>query len=193
MKFYVSLLVLYIVLLASGCKSKLELQDYDLSYINASIKIPTSYVSIDPDTLKDRISKIKNSSYPTNAINSVFNKPGTILLADTTNYHKLILISPLKNFIEIDSNSFYLIIDYQRKTYNKMYDDDSAYFFGSKMGSVGSLKYIDSQYLKSGQDSIIQCIYNSYIISTDNKSLGISFYSPYEQDVSRFINSIEKK
>lgn len=94
--------------------------------------------------------------------------------------------------VEIDSNSFYYSIYFQRKNFNKKYDNDSAYFLGSKMGSVGDIKYIDSEYIKSSEDSIIQCIYNSYIISTIDKLLGICFYSPYEQNVDIFINSIMK-
>jgi hypothetical protein len=190
MKQYPLLILISIVLLSTSCKSHVDLQNYYLEYINATIKIPASYINMDHDTIVKRVSQRMDSSYVNYLIKTVLNKQGSTILADTTNYHKIILISPISNYVEIDSNSFYYSISYQRKNFNNMYDNDSAYFFGSKMGSVGDIKYIDSEYLKSSEDSIIQCIFNSYIISTIDKSLGICFYSPYEQDVGKFINSI---
>lgn len=48
--------------------------------------------------------------------------------------------------VEIDSNSVFYSICFQRKNLIRKYDNDSAYFLGSKMGSVGDIKYIDLEY-----------------------------------------------
>lgn len=172
---------LFIVLLFFiQCKDDTGFIINKIPHLRASIQLPSSYVSIDKIklNLKDSLfQKLTNR-----------NKKQTILV-DKSNHNNFILILPV-TYQKIDSLSFYLLIDNQRKISSKKIAIDSIFFIGSKMDSIGKFKYIISKYQgikKNNRDLIVK----SVVVSSKTKTVGISFFSEKNQDIRPFLYTIK--
>jgi len=181
MKTNISILSILVFTFFIQCKEKPEFINYKIPHLDASIKLPASYVSLNERKFKKEdalLQKIYNA-----------NRKQTILI-DTTNNNNFIIILPA-TYQKIDSTVLYIFIDKERKKSSKTVTVDSMYFFGSRIGSIRNYKYIESKYQgikKNNKDLFVKSI----VISSATKTVGISFFSEKNPDTKPFIDSISE-
>ena len=174
-----------------NCSVHNRLMDYDLKELDAIIRIPCLYKSVDEKEIKRIINKENDSRIRDELLTFIIQNPNENLLIDTTNPYKYILISTITPYVVIDSNTFYYWIDHQRSLSSSKPFGDSQYYVGSKMGRIAHFKFIESKYQRGSEGK--QRIGITYIISSEAKTIGIGFFSPEIQDVRQYINSIKRK
>lgn len=175
-----------------GCHEKDGLMNYELKKLGAVIKIPDSYKPVTEKDIERIIYKKRDSGFKNDLLRMCRLNPKCEFLIDTLNPYKFIMTSEITPYFKIDSNAFYFTIDHEPSISSSSPNiSDSVYYVGSKMGSFSDFKFIESKYLRK-LNAYKRISYN-YMISSDKKIIGIGFYSPEEQDVRRFINTIKKK
>jgi hypothetical protein len=174
-----------------NCSENNSSMNFDLKDLNAIIRIPSLYKSVDEKEIGRIINKENDFQFRDELLAFIIQNPNDNVLIDTVNPYKYILVSSITPYIVIDSNSFYYTIDHERSISCSKPNNDSTYYVGSKMGIIGNFKFIESKYQRAREGR--QRIGYTYIISSEAKTIGISFYSPEIQDVRQYINTIKKK
>ncbi len=165
--------------------------NYNLKEIGAVIKLPNSYKLADKNNIHRIVHQQTQEKIKDELTKWLLSGPGELLI-DTLNPYKFIIVSKITPYVPIDSNSFYFVIDHERSlSSSKPNINDSTYYVGSKMGSIAGFKFMESKYRRTSNNNMR--IAYSYMISSKEKTIGIGFYSPAEQDVKPFVNSIKKE
>jgi len=86
----------------------------------------------------------------------------------------------------------YVLLDNERKKSSSGPEvNDSTYFVGARIDSTSSFKFIEFKYTrKSGNKHRTGY---TFMISNNTHTSGISFFSPEEQDVRKYLKTIAKK
>ncbi|RZJ49968.1 MAG: hypothetical protein EOO44_17295 [Flavobacterium sp.] len=168
--------------------------NYELPKLKAEIKIPDSYKPVDNIDINRIISRPDDIGFREEMLNFYKTNPKTKLLIDTLNPYSFIMISEISEYVPIDSNSFYGTIEYERnRSSSSPAVEDSTYYVGSKIDSVPNFKFLTSKYERklNGRHRFSHL----FIISSKNKTLGISFYSPTDEKrkVMRYIKTIKER
>lgn len=185
------LIYLFLSTLLLSCANKQSTIKFDLKSLGAIIELPGSYVNIDTTYFHNFIFNIRDSLYIKDLYKNLKNIDHEYYLIDTLNYNRFILITNIEPYAKVDSNLFWFVIEKERKISCSKPTIDSTYYYGSKIGRVGELCYIESKYCRLSTLNRKRISYN-FTISSDKKSLGISFFSPEDQNVKPFINSLRK-
>lgn len=192
MKFIMYVLILFLPFLFMNCNDdKAGFVDYDLRELDATIRIPGLYKSVDGKEAGRIINKEYDSEFRDELSDYIIRNPDDQMLIDTLNPNKFIVVSAITPYVVIDNNSFYYTIDHERSISGSKQSNDATYYVGSKMGSVGTFKFIESMYRRAAGGRLR--IGYTYLISSEAKTISISFYSPEKQDVRQYINTIRKK
>lgn len=189
MRRFLYYLFLFTVLLS--CEDNKLTSRFNLKPLDATIELPSSYINIDTSNFQNFVFNERDSLYRRELYNDLKNNAYDFYLIDSLNYKRFILIAEIEPYERIDSSLFWFIIDRERKISSSKPTIDSTYFIGSKMGGVGDFPYIESKYCRLGTLNRKRYGY-VFTISSEKKSLGICFFSPEDQDVKPFINSIRK-
>jgi len=189
MKYLLYLLFIILSFLFMNCNENNNVMNLELKELDAIIKLPGQYKSVEVTEIGRII--YNDSLFRDELLAYLFQNPDDIVLIDTVNPYRYIVVSSITPYIVIDSNTFYYLVDHERSFSGSSPDSDSTYYVGSKMGSLGPFKFIESKYQIASNGR--RRIGYSYILSSEEKTMGISFYSPGVQDVRQYINTIQKK
>jgi len=176
-----------------SCNTDEYLISHELKNIEATIQLPNVYKTVKANDIERIISREGDSTFKNELLEFHVSNPEDELLVDTLNPYKFITISNIKPPVTIDTSFFYLIIDHERSISSSNSNVvDSTYYVGSKMGSVGKMKFIESKYLRQDSNGRKRIGY-TFLISNEAKTIGIRFYNPEEENVFQYINSIKKR
>ena len=180
-------------LIFMSCNTDEYLISHELKNIEATIQLPNVYKTVKANDIERIISREGDSTFKNELLEFHVSNPEDELLVDTLNPYKFITISNIKPPVTIDTSFFYLIIDHERSISSSNSNVvDSTYYVGSKMGSVGKMKFIESKYLRQDSNGRKRIGY-TFLISNEAKTIGIRFYNPEEENVFQYINSIKKR
>ncbi|MCT4640183.1 MAG: hypothetical protein N4A72_20975 [Bacteroidales bacterium] len=179
--------IILILITISSCRKKTALQEMDLKSINTTIKIPWEYKIEKEGIIREYI----NQNTDEVLRNKMSSFTEGIFLVDTVNPARFINVSEIKPYVEIDSMVYWSLIGNQRSTSCTEPKPDSTYYFGSRMRFCKDFKYIESKYIKHINDCEEPIIAYSFIISMNNRTIGVCFFGPGEQYVLNYINSIK--
>ncbi|MCF8372741.1 MAG: hypothetical protein K9H64_14045 [Bacteroidales bacterium] len=190
MKYKKSFYLILVILTIFSCKEKATLQELKIDTICSIIKIPSVYKKVEESDIRKFINQKEDELFRDELLNFASQNSEDLLLLDTLNPFKFILISEIIPSIQIDSIMFWLIIDQEREKSCNEPKPDSTYYVGSKLKILKNIKYIESKHVSHDRFNRQRVGY-SFIISANNKTVGIGFFGPEEQDISNYINSIE--
>ena len=192
MKVNLHIFLYILAILTIGCDADTNLKGFELDSINATIELPRSYKVVNEIEIKTIINKVEDTLFRNELLSFIMLNSEDILLVDTLNPYKFILISDIKPRIEIDSTSFYYIIDKERQKSCTEPKVDSTYYIGSKIGNYNGIKFIESKYLRYDNNKRQRFGY-VFVITSEQTSIGISFFSPEDQETEKYIESINRK
>lgn len=191
MKYYQYLLISILFLFFQSCVEKDNFQEYNLETLGATIKLPGTYSPVNKERLNRILNHKEDQGFKDELLDLIQRKKNVKMLIDTINPYKYILITEKVSYVKIDTILMYIQIDDERKKSSSRADvNDSTYFVGSRLDSIGSFRFIESKHTrKSGNRRRIGY---TFMISDDTHTSGISFFSPEEQDARKYVKMIFK-
>jgi hypothetical protein len=192
MRHYQYLLISILFLFFQSCVEKDNFQEYNLETLGVSIKLPRTYRPVNKERVDRILNHKEDQGFKNELLSLIQRKKNVKMLIDTINPYKFILITEKVPYVKIDTISMYIQIDDERKKSSSRADvNDSTYFVGSRLDSIGSFRFIECKHTrKSGNRRRIGY---TFMISDDAHTSGISFFSPEEQDARKFVKTILKK
>lgn len=159
--------------------------------LRATIKLPNTYLPVSTERLNIILNQREYQQFKDELLDLIQRNKNVKILLDTINPYKFILIKENVSYVKIDTVSMYTLIDNERKKSSPRTDiNDSTYFIGSRLDSVGSYRFIESKHTrKSGNRGRTGY---TFIISDNAHTSGISFFSPEDQDARQFVKTIFK-
>ena len=191
MKIQLYILIFFSSVLFLSCENNSKYEDFELHSLKATLQLPISYKVVNDKGISAVINKVEDSQFRSQLLSLLKQNPEDILLVDTLNPYYYILISDITPSIEIDSNSFYYIIDKERLKSCTEPKIDSTYYVGSKMGESNGIKFIESKYLRYDNKKR-QRIGHVFLLTSEQTTTAISFFSPEEQNATKYIETIKK-
>jgi len=191
MRHYQYRLISILFLFFQSCVEKDNFLEYNLETIRATIKLPDTYGPVS----KERLDKILNHKEDQRFKDELFGliqaKKNVKMLIDTVNPYKFILITENVSYVKIDTTSMYIQIDAERKKSSSRVDiNDSTYFVGSRLDSIGSFKCMESKHTRRSGNRRRNGY--TFMISDNAHTSGISFFSPEDQDARKYVKTILK-
>ena len=191
MKYYQYLLISILFLFSQGCREKDNFQEYNLEALGATVKLPGTYSPVNKERLNRILNHKEDQGFKDELLSLIQRKKNIKMLIDTINPYKFILITEKVSYVKIDTILMYIQIDDERKKSSSRADvNDSTYFVGSRLDSIGSFRFIESKHTRTSGNR--RRIGYTFMISDDAHTYGISFFSPEEQDARKYVKTIFK-
>ncbi|MGK0448395.1 MAG: hypothetical protein ACJA2M_002185 [Polaribacter sp.] len=189
MKIYSKLFLITLSILTIGCSDNLNLKEFNLKSLNTTIELSSSYKIVGKKELSAVVYKEQDSQFRTELFGFLEQYPDDVLIVDTLNPYKFIVISDIKPSFKIDSIAFIYLVSKARLASSSEPKIDSTYYVGSRMGETNGLKFLESKYqLYDGINR--QRISYSFIITSKQTTIQIVFNSPKDQNIIQSIKSM---
>jgi hypothetical protein len=189
MKIYSKLFLITLSILTIGCSDNLNLKEFNLKSLNTTIELSSSYKIVGKKELSAVVYKEQDSQFRTELFGFLEQYPDDVLIVDTLNPYKFIVISDIKPSFKIDSIAFIFLVSKARLASSSEPKIDSTYYVGSRMGETNGLKFLESKYqLYDGINR--QRISYSFIITSKQTTIQIVFNSPKDQNIIQSIKSM---
>lgn len=192
MRYYQYVLISILFLFFQSCIEKDNPLEYDLETLGATIKLPNTYVPVSQERLDRILNHKEDQRFNDELLGVIQRKKNVKMLIDTINPYKFILITENISYVKIDTLSMYIQIGDERKKSSSRADiNDSTYFVGSRLDSIGSFRFLECKHTrKSGNRRRVGY---TFMISDNAHTSGISFYSPEDEDARKYVKTIFKK
>jgi hypothetical protein len=184
-----SLLIPFIIM---GCRRNANEREIELDCLNATMKIPGSYKRLTSQNFSGVISSKADVKFRVGILTYMDQNPDDLIYMDTVDPYYFMMISAIE-YVPIDSMTLYAAIDWENNRTDIISGYDSNYYYGSKYGHFSDVRYIVSKRWRKSFITKRVCFTYIFTISTADKTAGISFFSPVEQNVMKYIWSIRKK
>jgi len=191
MRYYQYLLISILFLFFQSCIEKDNFLEYDLETLRATIKLPNTYGSVSKERLDKILNHKEDQRFKDELLGLIQRKENVKMLIDTINPYKFILITENVSYVKIDTTSMYIQVDDERKKSSSRVDiNDSTYFVGSRLDSIGSFRFIESKHTRRSGNRWRTGY--TFILSDNAHTSGISFFSPEDQDARKYVKTILK-
>lgn len=192
MRYYQYVLISILFLFFQSCIEKDNPLEYDLETLGATIKLPNTYVPVSQERLDRILNHKEDQRFKDELLGVIQRKKNVKMMIDTINPYKFILITKNISYVKIDTFSMYIQIDDERKKSSSQADiNDSTYFVGSRLDSIGSFRFLESKHTRKSGNT--RRVGYTFMISDNAHTSGISFYSPEDEDARKYVKTIFKK
>jgi len=188
----VILTVIALIALLSSCNQNYTRQDFDLGGLNATITLPGYYKNVETLDINSIIKNKELEYFKKDLIKFIAQNPEDVFIIDTINPMNFIFISQIEPYVKIDSMLYYRIIMKEDDYMKSRKESDSVFYYGSKMGKIGNLEFIESKYRNNDILNRQRFTYG-FILSSEQNSTGITFSTTEEDNIADYLNTIKEK